>query len=274
MIHVFYPLVLPAYLVGCAAFMVFFLCKKKRLHKTGKTAVLAGFLLQTACIGLEIFASGAFPIRNLKETLFFAAWITAGTYTGLEKRLGMKVLGVIAGPLVFVLTLISAIIPAAAPEPDISYTSIWLAVHVTFIFAGYAALCLGCGTSILYLLQERDIKAKKQRFFFSRLPSLQTIDDTNYILLIIGFCALTIGLVTGFIYADIAWKKMWRWDPKEVSSGITWLIYAALIHERIVAGWRGRRAAIITIIGFVAVLFTFAGVNLFIGGHHYEFTRW
>jgi ABC-type transport system involved in cytochrome c biogenesis permease subunit len=83
-----------------------------------------------------------------------------------------------------------------------------------------------------------------------------------------------VGLITGFIWAHVVWGRFWSWDPKEVWSGITWLIYAALLHERLVAGLRGRRAAVLAIIGFAAMLFTFLGVNLLLEGHHNEFTRW
>lgn len=100
------------------------------------------------------------------------------------------------------------------------------------------------------------------------------MDSTGYAFVITGFTLLTIGLITGFIYAEKVWGTLWSWDPKEIWSVITWLIYAALLHERLVAGWRGRRAAILAIIGFGALIFTFIGVNFFLEGHHNEFTRW
>jgi cytochrome c-type biogenesis protein CcsB len=126
---------------------------------------------------------------------------------------------------------------------------------------------------VLYLLQEHEIKAKKHRFFFKRLPSLELLDNTGYMCIVIGFTMLTLGLVTGFVYAKEVWGHFWRWDPKEVWSGITWLFYAALLHERLAVGWRGRRSAIMAIIGFAVLLFTFLGVNLLLKGHHVEFTR-
>jgi ABC-type transport system involved in cytochrome c biogenesis permease subunit len=85
---------------------------------------------------------------------------------------------------------------------------------------------------------------------------------------------LTLGLVSGFVYAKSVWGNFWSWDPKEVWAGITWLLYAALLHQRLTVGWRGRRAAIMAIIGFAAVLFTFLGVNFLLEGHHGKFTRW
>jgi cytochrome c-type biogenesis protein CcsB len=145
--------------------------------------------------------------------------------------------------------------------------------HVTLIFFGEAAFALACGVGILYLLQENSIKTKKRRFFFKRLPSLDLLDSTGYACIVVGFTLLTVGLITGLIYAKSVWGRFWSWDPKEVWSGISWLFYAALLHERLTVGWRGRRSAIMAIIGFGVLVFTFLGVNLFMEGHHKEFTR-
>ena len=116
------------------------------------------------------------------------------------------------------------------------------------------------------------IKTKNPGFFFKRLPSLELLDSTGYACIIAGFTMVTFGLITGFVYAKSVWGRFWSWDPKEVWSGITWLFYAALLHERLTVGWRGRRAAIMAIIGFAVVLFTFFGVNFLLKGHHEVFT--
>ncbi|MCJ7774072.1 MAG: cytochrome c biogenesis protein CcsA, partial [Desulfobacterales bacterium] len=126
---------------------------------------------------------------------------------------------------------------------------------------------------ILYLLQEWDIKNKKQGFFFKRLPSLDMLDRTGYACIIFGFISLTLGLVGGLVYSKTTYGRFWGWDTaKEIWSGVTWLIYAALIHERLVVGWRGRRSAIMAIIGFIVLLFTFFGVNFLLKGQHGDFT--
>jgi len=142
------------------------------------------------------------------------------------------------------------------------------------IFIGEAIFALACGLGILYLLQEREIKTKKHGFFFKRLPSLELLDSTGYACIIAGFTLLTIGIVTGMIYAKLIWGKFWSWDPKEVWSAVSWLLYAVLLHQRITIGFRGRRAAIMAVIGFGALLFTFLGVNFLLKGHHEPFTRW
>ena len=148
----------------------------------------------------------------------------------------------------------------------------WLAAHIVTIFLGNAAFALACGLGMLYLLQENTIKNKTRGFFFSRLPSLDLLDTTGYASIVVGFSMITIGLITGVVYAKAIWGRFWSWDPKEVWSAVTWLFYAALLHERLTDGWRGRRAAIMAIIGFCVILFTFFGVNFLLQGHHGTFT--
>jgi ABC-type transport system involved in cytochrome c biogenesis permease subunit len=100
------------------------------------------------------------------------------------------------------------------------------------------------------------------------LPSLETLDSLNYVCLTFGFPLITVGLISGFVYAGAVLRSFWHWDPKEILAVITWLIYAVLLHERLAVGWRGRRAAIMAIIGFSIILVTFVGASLILRGHH------
>ena len=125
----------------------------------------------------------------------------------------------------------------------------------------------------MYLIQERQLKAKKIGAITQRLPSLNVLDDLSYQSLTYGFPLLTLGIITGAIWAEYAWGRYWNWDPKETWSLITWLLYAALLHQRLTVGWRGRKAAIMAIVGFLAVLFTFLGVNLILPGLH-TYANW
>ena len=113
----------------------------------------------------------------------------------------------------------------------------------------------------LDLIQERQLKTKRLGAWFHRLPNLDVLDELNYRCLTIGFPLLTVGIITGAVWAQQAWGTYWSWDPKETWSLITWLLYAGLLHGRLTVGWRGRRAAIWALIGFGSVLFTFLGVN-------------
>jgi cytochrome c-type biogenesis protein CcsB len=104
--------------------------------------------------------------------------------------------------------------------------------------------------------------------FSQRLPSLDVLDEVSYRGVAFGFPLLTIGIITGAIWADQAWGSWWSWDPKETWSLITWLYYGAYLHTRLTMGWRGRHSAILAVIGLVAVLFTYLGVNLLLSGLH------
>ncbi len=262
------------YMTSAVLYLGYFVMQKRLMHTAAYTALTAGFAAHTALIFYQYLHYGQMPVQNLHQTLSFAAWALAGVYLLLKYRFRLKILGAFTAPLAAVIMTVVLFIPEVPKEPEPVLNSIWLVMHVSVIFIGEAALALACGTGVLYLLQERAIKTKNPRFFFRRLPSLEFLDGTGYAFIITGFTMLTIGLITGFIYAEKAWGRFWSWDPKEIWSVITWLIYAALLHERLVAGWRGRRAAFMAIIGFGALVFTFLGVNFLLEGHHDEFTRW
>ena len=137
-----------------------------------------------------------------------------------------------------------------------------------FAMLGAAAFTLSFAVSIMYLIQEWYLKHHKVGFMYYRLPSLEILDEMNYKIISLGFIPLTLGILSGSVWAEYVWGAFWSWDPKQTWSLITWFVYAALLHGRLTIGWRGRKAAIIAIIGFMAVIFTFLGVNLLLGGKH------
>jgi cytochrome c-type biogenesis protein CcsB len=127
---------------------------------------------------------------------------------------------------------------------------------------------MAAGIGVMYLVQEHFLKRKQLGSLFQRLPNLQILDEINYRLITIGFPLLTLAIITGALWAESAWGSYWRWDPKEAWSLITWFIYVFVLHARLRVGWKGKKAAYLSIIGFVVVLFTFFGVNLLLKGMH------
>ena len=260
------------YLFSCACYFGFLFFQKDALQRVAVGLMLAGFVLHTASLVACGLRAGNFPINNLHETLSVTAWAITAVFLGFFFVYRLKILGIFAAPLIC-LTMIAAYqMPESVSQAPQLFKSWWLATHIVTIFLGNAAFALACGLGILYLLQERAIKKKTRGFFFSRLPALDLLDTTGYACIVVGFSMTTIGLITGMIYAKAIWGRFWGWDPKEVWSAITWLFYAALLHERLAVGWRGRRAAIMAIIGFGVLLFTFLGVNFLLQGHHGTFT--
>ncbi|MFO7687531.1 MAG: c-type cytochrome biogenesis protein CcsB [Desulfobacterales bacterium] len=260
------------YMLSAAGYFAFLFLQKNYLHRAGYLLVLAGFICHTLAIVYNGITSGYFPVRNLHETLAIAGWTVAGFFLVFQSKFNLKVLGIYAAPLVALIMIAVAQVPNTPTEEQSIFNNFWLISHVVTIFIGNAAFALACGIGILYLLQERAIKTKNPGFFFRRLPSLDMLDGTAYTCIIVGFTLLTFGLISGFIYAKSIWGRFWSWDPKEVWSGITWIFYAAMLHVRLSIGWRGRRAAIMAIIGFAILLFTFLGVNFWLKGHHNPFT--
>jgi cytochrome c-type biogenesis protein CcsB len=144
----------------------------------------------------------------------------------------------------------------------------WLIAHVITCFFGYAAFALSFGISLMFLLKRLHTRGKSN-IFLRLIPGPDILDDLNYQMVVIGFLMLTLGIITGSVWAHSAWGSYWSWDPKETWSLITWLIYACVLHSRLVRGWRGKRIAILSLIGFSCVLFTYFGVNYLAGLHSY-----
>jgi cytochrome c-type biogenesis protein CcsB len=261
-----------AYMLSCACYFGYLFFQKAALQRIAVGSMLAAFALHTASLIICGIRAGNFPVNNLHETLSVTAWAITAVFLVFSYVYKLKILGVVAAPLI-TLTLIAAYqMPRPVAENPQLFKSWWLASHIVTVFLGNAAFVLACGLGMLYLLQENAIKRKRRGFFFSRLPSLDLLDTTGYACIVVGFSMITIGLITGVIYAKAIWGRFWSWDPKEVWSAITWLFYAALLHERLAVGWRGRRAAIMAMIGFGVLLFTFFGVNFLLQGHHGTFT--
>ncbi|MBC2705386.1 MAG: cytochrome c biogenesis protein CcsA [Desulfobacula sp.] len=253
---------------------VLFLFNQKSIYqKTAFRLILTAIGFHFVSIMIYTIATSHVPIQNLSQSLSAAAFAIGCMFLFFQYKFDLKILGVFASILLCGIMLVVLLIPDAPVEKNAVLKGFWFYSHIILVFTGDAALGLACGTGILYLLQEKGIKTKSPGFFFKRLPSLDFLDNVGYTCLTTGFVLLTIGLVTGFIYAKTIWGRFWSWDPKEVFSVGTWLVYAALLHLRLYSGWRGRKSAIMTIIGFFIIIFTFLGVNILLGGHHQAFTK-
>jgi cytochrome c-type biogenesis protein CcsB len=147
----------------------------------------------------------------------------------------------------------------------------WLIAHVMTCFVGYAAFAVAAGMGVMYLVKSMNVekgKEKNKDSLLATLPSLNLIDDVTHKTIVFGFLWLSAGIITGAIWANSAWGTYWSWDPKETWSLITWFVYAAALHARFTRGWGGKRIAWLAIIGFVAVVFTYYGVNYLLSGLH------
>jgi cytochrome c-type biogenesis protein CcsB len=261
------------YLMSTAGYFAYLFLQKNYLNRAGYFLMIAGFLCNSAAIFYGFFKSGLIPVHNLHETLIIVGWSIACVFIIFQYKFNLRIFGIYAAPLAAIVMIFASQISSEPVQIKNIVNNFWLIFHIASIFIGEASFVLAGGLGFMYLTQEHAIKAKKHGFFFRRLPSLELLDTAGYNCIVVGFTMLTIGLATGLVYAQMVWGKFWSWDPKEVWSGITWLLYAALLHERLTAGWRGRKAAIMAIVGLAVLLFTFFGVNFLLKGHHGEFTR-
>jgi len=256
------------YGLGTLSYLALLVSDRGGLARLARLATGLGVLAHTGFFLARWAASGYFPITNLFESLNFFSWAIVVAFILLQIRLTAAVMGAIVMPVAFLLTAFSLAFDATVAPLVPALQSRWLYVHTTLAFLGDAFFVIAFAGGALYLVQERQLKNRHTGAFFRRLPSLDLLDRVNYRSLTFGFPLLTIGIITGAIWAENAWGSYWQWDPKETWSLITWFIYAALVHARLTVGWRGRKAAWLSIIGFLAVLFTFLGVNLLLGGLH------
>ncbi len=250
------------YFIATVAYLAFLLKPKPLLGRAAHWLISTGFLIHCGFTVSRYIEAGHTPITNLHESLSFFSLAIVGVFIAFERKYHVFILGSFVTPLALLLMIASSLYPAAIPLLPPALMSNWLLVHSTLAFVSYATFAVAFGAAIMYLIQEHFLKRKRLGALYQKLPSLDILDEINYRCLTFGFPLLTVAIITGAIWAETAWGTYWSWDPKETWSLITWFIYAALLHGRLTTGWRGKKAAILSIIGFCILLFTFLGVNL------------
>ncbi|MEE4357242.1 MAG: c-type cytochrome biogenesis protein CcsB [Desulfococcaceae bacterium] len=218
---------------------------------------------------------GHAPLSNLFESLIFFAWSIVAIYLFVEYRTQNKTIGAFVMPIAFLAMAYASLSPNISDriQPLIpALKSNWLIAHVITCFLGYAGFAVAFGISIMYILRPKTPQngnGENSGSLLSRLPLRDVLDDLNHKMVQFGFLFLSVGIITGAVWANSAWGRYWGWDPKETWSLITWFLYATLLHARLMRGWHGKKIAYISIAGFMAVLFTYFGVNLLPGLHSY-----
>jgi cytochrome c-type biogenesis protein CcsB len=265
-----------AYLAASFLYIAIFVFRAKKIGMPALLLVIMGFLFNTGGIALrwvESYQQGAghAPLSNMFESLVFFAWCIALFYLFLEFRYKNRVIGAFAVPFAF-LSMALASLTGAEIKPLVpALQSNWLIAHVMTCFVGYAAFAVAAGMGIMYLVRSTSIENGKEinpDGLLATLPSLKVIDDITHKTIVFGFLWLSAGIITGAIWANSAWGTYWSWDPKETWSLITWFVYAGALHARFTKGWGGKRIAWLAIIGFLAVVFTYYGVNYLLSGLH------
>ncbi|HVO67729.1 MAG TPA: c-type cytochrome biogenesis protein CcsB [Syntrophales bacterium] len=266
------------YLAAFVLYLIRTIRGKEFWGSLASITLFIGLAAQTAALILRWIESyrmgiGHAPLSNFYESLIFFAWTVVLLYLVFEWRIKNKSLGAFVVPIAFLAMAFASLSPNmnSRIQPLIpALQSNWLTSHVVTCFMGYAAFTIACGFGIMYFIKGLDRHAGSHPASMLRfLPSRGILDELIYQSAALGFVFLTLGIITGSVWAHNAWGSYWSWDPKETWSLITWLVYAAMLHTRLVREWRGKRMALMAVIGFACVLFTYLGVNYLPGLHSY-----
>ena len=233
-----------------------------RLGSFWMVIALLAFALVSVVIIARIIATGHGPFSNMYEFSIAFSWGIIAVSLFFMWRYRITIIGVVGFVLALGMLIFASTLPSRAlPLVPALQQSVLLSVHVASAVISYGALAVGFSAAVIYLL----VRNRK----VSWLPQPDLLETISYRTVIVGFPFLTLTIILGAVWANIAWGRPWGWDPKETASLVTWLIFAAYLHARVIAGWRGSRSALLLVLGFLAILFTFFGNYIFSGLHSY-----
>jgi cytochrome c-type biogenesis protein CcsB len=240
--------------------------KRTIIGTVATAATLAGFGFHTLSLIVSLYALGRPPLGTPAESLSFFAWAVVLIYLVVEFRYRNRIMGAFVLPIVLLANSGAAALPQrlAGLGPKVQGVGLW--VHIALAIFGNAAFALTACAGLMYLLQERQLKSRHPGKMHFRLPPLEVLDDVGVKSILFGFPLLTLALISGSIWAEFARGSFFSLHPREVFSVASWVIYAGLLYARVSAGWRGRKAAVLAILGFCLVLVTFLGVKVWKGG--------
>jgi cytochrome c-type biogenesis protein CcsB len=254
------------YVCATGLALAYLVQREELVYRLAALATVAGWAMHTIALVSLAVTLGRPPLGSLGEAVSMAIWVVVLLAMWVERHYGVKTLGAFVLPVVVVLGVSVVAQPGTLPiGPTLS--SAWIWVHIALALVGIAAFVLNFASATMYLLQERQLKGKRPGTMYYRLPPLETLDRLAYRALALGFPFLTTGIVLGALWARTAWGGVFVFDPLAAMSFVAWIIYAATLAGRTVAGWRGRRAAYFGILGFAVLVLTL-GAGFVLPGRH------
>nr|YP_009545300.1 cytochrome c biogenesis protein [Synura uvella]YP_009545305.1 cytochrome c biogenesis protein [Synura uvella]AYO28454.1 cytochrome c biogenesis protein [Synura uvella]AYO28459.1 cytochrome c biogenesis protein [Synura uvella] len=262
--------------------------KNNLIFQISKSLVILSNLIFALTLLMRWIGENYFPLSNLYESLIFLSWGLSTIHLFIEFQTKSRLIGSIATPIMFFLSGFSSLTLPTDMQKALplvpSLQSNWLMMHVTMMMISYATLIVGSLLSILYLffiifnsnasknesvvIENNRNESIISKVNYSKLSLLETVDIWSYRIIGLGFPFLTIGIISGAVWANEAWGSYWSWDPKETWALITWLVFAIYLHSRLLKGWQGKKAAILGSCGFFVIWICYLGVNFLGKGLH------
>lgn len=258
------------YTVAMCLYLGYVATRRDGLPRVGRWALILAVLFHAGSLVVRTYIARGMPQHgwyvpwsNWFESFSFFAIIIASIYLLIQSRLELPILGAFVTPLTFGTMIVAIHSPFGTQIPNLppALQSYWMAIHVPVMFISYGAFANAFAVGLAYLLQERQMKSKKPSALAFRLPSLEELDNLIYRIIAYAVPILTLGVLLGALWAYDAWGRYWGWDAKETWALITWIVYILYLHQRLVVGWRGRKSAYMSLVGFCTVLVTYWGVN-------------
>jgi len=264
-------LALILYALSTLAYVACWVGGSQRSARLALTTLVAATVFHGGAIFLRWLEAGYAPLSNAFEALSFYAWGLSVAYLAIGGLRRHAVLGVFVTPLALVSILVASVLPKRIEPLVPVLQSYWLPVHVGVSFAAYAMFSLAFVAALTYLLQWRSLRQPGSWLWARQLPSLETLETLQRRTAVVGLVLMTGALLSGSLWAEKAWGVVWPWEPQQVASLVTWLIYGAYFFARHNAGWQDRRGAWLLVGGFVSVIVTFVGADLLMTDSRHSF---
>lgn len=261
-------LVAAVYAVSAAGYAANFQRKGEIRGRIGSWSLILGWVIHSILLLRMVLTTGQVPL-NSQVLPSLCAWLVVIVYLYLEISTRDRSLGALIAPIVTLLHLLTTSNLLGVDDvPTVAHTASWFRIHVLAYILAYAAFAISCVSSTMYVMLIGEIQKKHLGFFYDRLPPLETLDKFNNRAATFGFSFLTGGIVASSIWAYQEMYQMWVWSKPEFAPLLlTWVIYAANLAARW-GGWRGKRAAVLSIVGFAVIIFAFPVVGVLFSGRH------
>jgi cytochrome c-type biogenesis protein CcsB len=256
----FFMATMALYFLGTAFYLAYLLRRSEAFSRVSLSVTAVGFLAHTVALVSRMIEAGQVTLANFHEAMSFFSWALVLVFLVVEFRHRIHVLGSFILPLALISLLSAAALPKEAPTLEPMLKTVW--VHVTLSMLGTVGFAVAFVAGIMYLIQDGLLKSKRFNVLYAKLPPLDFLDQLNQQSIVMGFPLLTLGIITGAISAEFARGSYLNWNPEQLWALVTWVFYFVVLMGRLTVGWRAKRAAYLTIIGFAGVILTFIGVVL------------